>query len=114
VAGIVARLLPAGNFSLINMVAGVVPVRFRDFLLGNLLGVLPGVLGLSVLSHRIVRVLRNPAPRNVALLALAIAALVALLAWMRRRLQRGATRAVTRSPSARSPSARSPSARPPS
>ena len=59
IAIVAARLLPVGNFSVINMVAGALGIRFRDFMLGNLVGLLPGILGLTIFADRLGRVLRN-------------------------------------------------------
>jgi uncharacterized membrane protein YdjX (TVP38/TMEM64 family) len=83
-----ARLLPIGNFSLINMAAGALGTRFRDFMLGNVIGLLPGVLGLSLLGDRLVDTLRRPNPRNVALLLAILIGFLVLMAWLRRRLAR--------------------------
>jgi phospholipase D1/2 len=41
------RLVPIGSFSLSNVVAGALGIPFRDFMLGNALGVLPGLLLLT-------------------------------------------------------------------
>lgn len=91
---VVARLLPVGNFSLINMVAGALGIRFRDFMLGNLLGLFPGILGLTLFADRLGRVLRNPAPHEIATFAVLAAAVMAALQWLRRRLLRAAQRPV--------------------
>jgi phosphatidylserine/phosphatidylglycerophosphate/cardiolipin synthase-like enzyme/uncharacterized membrane protein YdjX (TVP38/TMEM64 family) len=90
---ITARLLPVGNFSIINMVAGALGIRFRDFMLGNLIGLLPGILGLTLFADRLGNTLRNPRPRNVLVLAGLLAVILALLFWLRRRLARAAHRA---------------------
>jgi len=92
VAVIAARLLPVGNFSIINMVAGALGIRFRDFMLGNVVGLLPGILGLTIFADRLGRVLRHPGPRNIATLVALAAAIVGAVWWLRRRLAR-ATRA---------------------
>lgn len=94
-AMIACRLLPVGNFTLINIVAGAVPVRFKDFMAGNALGVLPGILGLSIFADRLGSTFRNPTPLNVAVLAAVMLVIVAAIEWLRRRIARstaGATR----------------------
>jgi phospholipase D1/2 len=48
-----SRLVPVGNFTLANVVAGAIGISFRDFMLGNGLGLLPGLLVLTLLSHRL-------------------------------------------------------------
>jgi phospholipase D1/2 len=49
----VMRLVPAGNFSLSNVAAGALEIPFRDFMLGNLLGLLPGLLALTLLADHL-------------------------------------------------------------
>jgi uncharacterized membrane protein YdjX (TVP38/TMEM64 family) len=44
------RVIPVGNFSLTNIVAGALGVSFRDFMLGSSLGMLPVLLFLTVLA----------------------------------------------------------------
>jgi phospholipase D1/2 len=49
------RLVPAGNFTIANIVAGAVGIPLRDYLLGNALGLLPGLLALTVLARQLHR-----------------------------------------------------------
>ena len=87
---VAARLLPVGNFSLINMAAGAFRVRFGDYMLGNAIGVLPGTLALTLFADRLTSTLRHPRGANVALFAAVALTLAAILSWIRRRLSRGA------------------------
>jgi uncharacterized membrane protein YdjX (TVP38/TMEM64 family) len=47
----VSRLLPVGNFTLQNVAAGAIGIRFRDFMIGNGLGLLVPLLAFTVLSQ---------------------------------------------------------------
>ena len=47
------RLVPVGNFSLINIAAGAMGIPFRAYMLGNLLGLLPGLLLLTFFADRV-------------------------------------------------------------
>jgi uncharacterized membrane protein YdjX (TVP38/TMEM64 family) len=85
---VAARLLPIGNFSIINMVAGVLKVPLRTFVLGNAIGLLPGILALTIFANRLGRTLRHPHPGNLLVLGVVVLAIVALLAWLRRRITR--------------------------
>jgi phosphatidylserine/phosphatidylglycerophosphate/cardiolipin synthase-like enzyme/uncharacterized membrane protein YdjX (TVP38/TMEM64 family) len=87
-AVIAARLLPVGNFSLINITAGAFGVRFRDYLLGNVIGLLPGVLALTVFADRIGATVRHPHATNLIGLAAVAGALGAALWWLKRRIAR--------------------------
>jgi len=81
-------MLPVGNFSLINITAGALGVRFRDYLIGNAIGLLPGVLALTVFADRIGATLRHPKADNLIILALVTAAIGAALWWLKRRIAR--------------------------
>jgi len=47
------RLVPVGSFSLGNVAAGALEIPFRDYMLGNVLGLLPGILALTFLADRL-------------------------------------------------------------
>src|SRR5262249_15647861 len=51
VAGL--RLVPVGNFSLVNIAVATLGVPFRAYMLGNLLGQLPSLLLLTFLLDRV-------------------------------------------------------------
>jgi uncharacterized membrane protein YdjX (TVP38/TMEM64 family) len=79
-----ARVVPVGPFSIVNVVAGASHIRWRDFLLGTVIGLLPGVTLASIFVDRAVAAIREPGVGTFALLAAAGAALVALV-WILRR-----------------------------
>jgi uncharacterized membrane protein YdjX (TVP38/TMEM64 family) len=80
------RMLPVGNFSLINIVAGAIGVRLRDFLVGSAVGLLPGTLALTVFASRLGDALHDPRPRNVVVLGAVLAGAILLLVGARRLL----------------------------
>ena len=88
VAIIAARMLPVGNFALINITAGALGVRFRDYLIGNAIGLLPGVLALTIFADRIGATVRHPHARNLIVLALVAGAIGGALWWLKRRIAR--------------------------
>jgi uncharacterized membrane protein YdjX (TVP38/TMEM64 family) len=61
------RLVPLGNFGMLNLVAGGLHVPRTSFVLGNMVGLLPGLLGLGMIVDRLRALLRDPSPTNVAL-----------------------------------------------
>ena len=87
-AVIAARMLPVGNFSLINITAGALGIRFRDYVIGNAIGLLPGVLALTVFADRIGATVRHPHADNLIVLALVAGAIGAALWWLKRRIAR--------------------------
>ncbi len=90
---IMLRIVPVAPFAVINVIAGVSGVRFRDFALGNLVGVLPAVLVVAFLTDRVVDSLREPSMAALGVLAATIlfvaGGALALRYWLRSRTQDG-------------------------
>jgi phospholipase D1/2 len=79
-AVLAVRMIPVAPFTVVNLVAGASHIRFRDFMLGTLLGMTPGILAVTLFADRIAAVLRDPSPATLALLGVAVAVIV-LGAW---------------------------------
>jgi phosphatidylserine/phosphatidylglycerophosphate/cardiolipin synthase-like enzyme/uncharacterized membrane protein YdjX (TVP38/TMEM64 family) len=54
------RLIPLAPFTMVNLAAGAVGMRFGSYLLGTLLGMGPGIVLLSLVGHGLVRLLSGP------------------------------------------------------
>jgi len=63
-----ARVVPIAPFVVVNLIAGAVQIRLRDFFLGTVLGMSPGIFAIVVLESQLQRALRDPAIGNIALL----------------------------------------------
>jgi uncharacterized membrane protein YdjX (TVP38/TMEM64 family) len=73
------RKVPA-PFLLSNIIAGASPVRYRDFLIGTVLGMGLIVVALASFGHQLTRTLANPTPAT--LVGAAVFATIALtFAW---------------------------------
>ncbi len=83
------RIVPVAPFSVINLIAGVSEIRWRDYALGTLIGMLPGVVAVVLLADRIAASLHRPDLGQVTLLLAAIAlvglGLVGLRRWIKRK-----------------------------
>ncbi|MBR1168627.1 VTT domain-containing protein [Bradyrhizobium liaoningense] len=75
-AVVVIRMIPIAPFSLVNVAAGASTLPLRDFMVGTLLGMMPGILAMAVLGAQIADLARNASWSNIALLALAF------LSWL--------------------------------
>ena len=69
-ATIAARLLPLGNFTAINLLAGALYVPFGAFFRGNLVGLLPGISGSALFASQLEQSVREPSAGNLLLLLL--------------------------------------------
>ncbi|MDX1693319.1 MAG: VTT domain-containing protein [Ketobacteraceae bacterium] len=85
---ITLRIVPVAPFTVINVVAGVSPIRFRDFALGNFLGIIPGIAGIALMVDQILASLKNPDPATLAIAAIVIAGVSALLYGLRHGIQK--------------------------
>jgi phospholipase D1/2 len=77
----VVRNIPVAPFAVVNMVAGASHIRLKDFLLGTALGMLPGIVAITVFADRVVAALKHPDWANIAVAA-GIALVLALGGWL--------------------------------
>lgn len=78
VAVAMIRMVPIAPFSVVNLVAGASKLSLRDFMLGTILGMAPGIAVMAALGAQIADLARNASWTNVLLLVLAVAAWIAL------------------------------------
>jgi uncharacterized membrane protein YdjX (TVP38/TMEM64 family) len=84
---ILIRNLPVAPFTVVNLVAGASRIRFRDFLIGTAVGMLPGIAAITVFAGRLVDVALDPSAANIGIAAAIAAALVVGFWWARKRLR---------------------------
>ncbi|MGD9953419.1 MAG: VTT domain-containing protein [Burkholderiales bacterium] len=88
-AVITVRVLPVAPFTIVNLVAGAAQVAPRDFFLGTVLGMAPGIAAIAVFSERLSAVVFEPSAANLGWLALVLALIAgvgfALYRWLSRR-----------------------------
>ncbi|MEJ0037168.1 MAG: VTT domain-containing protein [Gammaproteobacteria bacterium] len=78
------RLVPLAPFAVVNVVAGAIHLRFRDFMIGSALGILPGTLVATVFGEQVVSGLKDPGSINLWLLGALVVALVVGTRYVRR------------------------------
>lgn len=85
-------LLPLAPFTLTNMMAGAFHIRFRDYMLGTIIGLTPGLAGIILLGSQLGTLLTAEDRHELAWAAGGIVAGLALLygikRWADRRRQR--------------------------
>lgn len=68
-------------FTLANIIVGASTVRYRDFVVGTLLGMAGLVIGLAGFGYQLTMVLRSPSPATIAG-AILIVSIPLTLAWL--------------------------------
>ena len=84
IAVTIVRLVPIAPFMVVNAVMGAMRIKLHHFLIGTVLGMLPGMLATTVLGDQVTAALVDPSHVNgwlVALAGLALAGLAAFGHW---------------------------------
>jgi phospholipase D1/2 len=77
-AVMVIRVLPVAPFVVINVVAGASHISLRDFLVGTVLGMTPGIVLTVTFVHHLAEAVRRPSPGAIAVVALVALLLIAM------------------------------------
>jgi phospholipase D1/2 len=88
VAIVVLRLLPVALFTTVNLVAGASHIGMRDFMLGTLFGMGPGIMLTVAFAHQLAAALRHPSALSFVVLVGIGAVLVAVSLVLQRFLGR--------------------------
>ncbi|MBK4734185.1 VTT domain-containing protein [Noviherbaspirillum pedocola] len=83
-AMVVIRILPVAPFSVINVVAGAFHIRLRDYLVGTLLGMTPGIVLTVTFVHNLAEAIRHPSFGTVLMLSLVAVLLIASAVGLQR------------------------------
>lgn len=86
----VVRVMPVAPFIMVNMVAGALRVRLRDYVLGTFFGLLPGTVMISLFMDRLAEAWRAPGTSSYVALAACVVLLGVVFWWVRKRLLRAA------------------------
>jgi uncharacterized membrane protein YdjX (TVP38/TMEM64 family) len=76
----IVRLVPAAPFIVVNVVMGALRIPLHHYLLGTVLGMLPGMLATTVLGDQLTDALSAPTAANVSIAAAAVLA-IAMIAF---------------------------------
>jgi phosphatidylserine/phosphatidylglycerophosphate/cardiolipin synthase-like enzyme/uncharacterized membrane protein YdjX (TVP38/TMEM64 family) len=72
------RLVPVAPFTLVNLAAGACAISVFDYVAATLIGMLPGLVAISALGHRITALLTDLSIQNVGLVAICMAGWIGL------------------------------------
>lgn len=84
----IVRVIPIAPFTVVNLVAGASHIRLRDYLVGTVLGMTPGIVVTILLIDRALEAAIDPEPREIVALFAVGAGVIALTFWLGRRLAR--------------------------
>ncbi|MBK1705274.1 VTT domain-containing protein [Halochromatium glycolicum] len=82
-AVVTLRIVPVAPFVVLNLVAGAMRVRFRDYVLGTVLGMSPAVIAMAFFAEGLLTLLGRSDMRSLALIVAMLLALVGVV-WLGR------------------------------
>ncbi|WP_374468694.1 TVP38/TMEM64 family protein [Phenylobacterium sp.] len=95
-ASLIVRLVPSAPFIVVNMAAGVTPMRLRDFAAGTAVGIVPKIALTAFAGNSIVQVLRGEGGRHHIVLIAAVGLLWLVMGWYARKWLKAREAAVAR------------------
>ena len=82
----IIRNIPAAPFTIVNMIAGASHLKLKDYMIGTAIGMLPGILAITIFADRLLNTFQNPGWVNVLLAVVLALVLIAGSWWMKKRL----------------------------
>lgn len=77
---VAVRIVPVAPFTVVNLVAGASHINFRDYTIGTLLGMAPGMFSVTLIADRAYATIKNPGIDNLIWLVLSVA-VIAVVAY---------------------------------
>ena len=87
-ASLIVRLVPSAPFVVVNMAAGMTPMRFSAFVLGSAIGIVPKILLTVMAGHSVAGARSGQLWINLGLFAMALLIWIAAGLWARRWMRR--------------------------
>ncbi|WP_426012595.1 TVP38/TMEM64 family protein [Caulobacter sp. DWR2-3-1b2] len=88
-ASLIVRLVPSAPFIVVNMAAGVTPMKIRDFTAGTAIGIIPKIALTAFAGNSIVQALEGGGQRHIVMLVIAVAVWIVCglvaRAWLKKR-----------------------------
>lgn len=88
VAMVVTRMLPVAPFTMINILAGALQIRLRDYFIGTVLGMMPGIVITVTFAHHLAQAVRHPTVGGIALMVGVALLLIGIAVGLQRVFQR--------------------------
>jgi phospholipase D1/2 len=84
----IIRNIPVAPFTIVNMIAGASHIRLKDYLIGTAIGMLPGILIITVFADRLLHTIQNPGWINAVIAAVLATVMIFGSWWIKKRLTR--------------------------
>ncbi len=77
-AVITVRIIPVAPFTVINLIAGASHIKLRDFFIGTIVGILPGIITFTLFADSLIETIKKPEPSQIMILMAVMVLVVAV------------------------------------
>lgn len=88
IAMIIIRTLPLAPYGVVNIVAGASHIRWRDYLVGTAIGMLPGIFLTTTFADHLIMAIRQPSAQTLGILLIIVLLLAGLAIATRKMIRR--------------------------
>lgn len=85
-ASVIIRNLPLAPFTIVNVLAGASRIKFSDYMIGTGIGMLPGIVAISIFADRLAAAVYHPDWQNILIVTVVVIALGLGFWWLHHRL----------------------------
>jgi uncharacterized membrane protein YdjX (TVP38/TMEM64 family) len=78
------RTVPVAPFTIVNLAAGTLGVRYTDYFIGTALGLLPGITMITAFGNQLHEMWQNPTPGKIAVFIAIVVGWLALSFWLQK------------------------------
>ena len=79
------RAIPIAPFTVVNIISGAFQLPVRDYVVGSLLGLAPGIIITNLFAHQLQSAIRNPGLGSFVVLAVFVIISILGTIWLRRK-----------------------------
>ena len=84
----VVRVLPLAPFTVVNLVAGSSHIALRDFVLGTIAGMTPGLMVMALASEKVMVAVQDPGWQSISMAVAGVVLMVGAIAGIRSLVRR--------------------------
>lgn len=79
------RFLPIAPFTVTNLISGASHIRFREYIIGTLIGISPAIIIMTFMGSQLEKAVRNQALENLLIIIVLTIVLLLAVIWSKKR-----------------------------
>jgi len=79
------RFFPIAHFTIKNLISGASHIRFREYIIGTLIGISPAIVIMTLLENQLEKAVRSPVSENTLVVIVLAILLLLITLWSKKR-----------------------------